>query len=138
VSRRLSPAEKPASLPPTLPSALHEVPVGTTNSQSSPTVAADVIASSVVQGSLANVSTVVTGLVPSTSRGPPLVPGQFFQSVGLPIDAHVTDKLGEKIWKDEFINFGSLLVNPVLANQYHLTAQNAESGPLPSLCRADS
>lgn len=135
VSRRLSPAEKPASLPPTLPSALHEVPVSTTNSQSSPpTVAADVIASSVVQGSLANVSTTVTGLVPSTSGGPPPVPGQFFQSVGLPVDARVTDKLREKIWKDEFIDFGSLLVNPVLANQYHLTVQNAESGPLPSLC----
>ena len=56
--------------------------------------------------------------------------------MGLPVGVRVTDKLREKILKDEFIDFGSLLVNPVLANQYHLTVQNAESGPLPSLCIA--
>ena len=50
LSCHLSPAEKPASLPPTLTSALHEVQVNTTNSQSSPpTVAPHVIASSAVQ-----------------------------------------------------------------------------------------
>ena len=135
VSRRLSPAEKPASLPPNLPSALQEVPVHTANGQSSPpTEAADVIANSVVQGSLANVSTTLTGLVPSTSGGSPPVLGQFFLSLGLPVDARVTDKLWGKIWKDDFIDFGSLLVNPVLANRFQLTVQNAESGPLPSLC----
>ena len=97
VSRRLSPAEQPASLAPTLPSALQEVPVNTTGSQSSPpAMAADVIASLVVQGSLANVSAAVTGLVPSTSGGPQPVPGQCFQSVGLPVDARVSDKLREK------------------------------------------
>ena len=50
LSCHLSPAEKPASLPPTLTSALHEVQVNTTNSQSSPpTVAPHVIASSAIQ-----------------------------------------------------------------------------------------
>lgn len=73
------------------------------------------------------------GLVPSTSDGPPQVPGQCFQSVALPVDARVTDKLREKIWKDEYIDFGSLLANPVYANRYQLAVQNPESGPFPSL-----
>ena len=61
-----------------------------------------------------------------SSGRPPPVPGQCFQSVGLSVDAWVTEKLQEKIWKEEFITFGSLLVNPVLANRYQLTVQNAE------------
>ena len=135
VSRHLSPAENPSSLVPTLPSGLHEVPVNAIGSQSSSsTVTTDLLASTVVQGSLADVSAAVTGLVPSTSEGPPPVPGQCFQSVSLPVDARVSEKLREKIWKDEFIDFGSLLANPVLANRFQLTVQNAESGPLPSLC----
>ena len=56
------------------------------------------------------------------------------QSVALPVDARVTDKLREKIWKDEYIDFGSLLANPVYANRYQLAVQNPEGGPLPSLC----
>ena len=133
VSRRLSTAENPPSRPPTAPSNLQEVPVNSTGGQSSQ-VPADLIASRVVQGSLATVSNAVTGLLPSTSEGPPPLPGQCFQSVGLPVDARVSDKLREKIWKDEFIDFGSLLANPVLANRFQLTVHNAESGPLPSLC----
>ena len=152
VSRRLSPAENSSSqpptapsnltevprlstdgLPPTTPSTLQEIPVDSTGGQSSQ-VPADLIATRVVQGSLATVSNAVTGLLPSTSEGPPPLPGQCFQSVGLPVDARVSEKLREKIWKDEFIDFGSLLVNPVLANRFQLTFQNDESGPLPSLC----
>ena len=152
VSRRLSPAENPPSrpptapsnlqevpvnstggLPPTAPSNLQEVPVNSTGGQSSQ-VPADLIASRVVQGSLATVSNAVTGLVPSTPEGPPPLPGQCFQSVGLPVDARVSEKLREKIWTDEFIDFGSLLANPVLANRFQLTVHNAENGPLPSLC----
>ena len=152
VSRRLSPAENPPSRPPTAPSNLQEVPVNSTgglpptvpsNLQEVPVnsiggqssqVPADLIASRVVQGSFATVSNAVTGLVPSTSEGPPPLPGQCFQSVGLPVDARVSEKLWEKIWKDEFIDFGSLLANPVLANRFQLTVHNAENGPLPSLC----
>ena len=95
VSCRLSPAENPASIVPTLPSGLHEVSVtGMGNQSSSSTQVTDFIASTVVQGSLADVSAAVTGLVPSTSGGPP--PGQCFQSVSLPVDARVSDKLREK------------------------------------------
>lgn len=72
VSRRLSPAENPASLPPTVPSALQEVPVTTAaNQSSSSTAASDAIATTVVQGSLATASAAMMGLVPSTSDGPP-------------------------------------------------------------------
>ena len=125
----------PSSLVPTLSSGLHEVPVNAIGSQSSSsTVTTDLLASTVVQGSLVDVSAAVTDLVPSTSEGPPPVPGQCFQSVSLPVDARVSEKLWGKIWKDEFIDFGSLLANPVLANRFQLTVQNAESGPLPSLC----
>lgn len=131
----LSPAEIPASLPPTVPSALQEVPVTTAaNQSSSSTAASDAITTTVVQGSLATASAAMMGLVPSTSDGPPQVPGQCFQSVALPVDARVTDKLREKIWKDEYIDFGSLLANPVYANRYQLAVQNPESGPFPSLC----
>ena len=135
VSHCLSPAEKPASLPPTFNPSQGSVQC---NKQSVFSSYCGCRHHCVLSGSrkFTNVSTSVTGLVPSTSGGPPPVPGQFFQSVGLPVDASVTDKLQEKIWKDEFIDFGSLLVNTVLANQYHLTVQNAESGPLPSLCIA--
>ena len=86
-----------------------------------------------VQGSLVDVSVAMTGLVPSTSEGPPPVPGQCFQSVSLTVNARGSDKLREKNWKDEFIDFGCLLANPVLANRFQLTTQNAASGPLPSL-----
>lgn len=97
VSCRLSLAENPASIVPTLPSGLHEVSVtGMGNQSSSSTQVTDFIASTVVQGSLADVSAAVTGLVPSTSGGPPPVPGQCFQSVSLPVNARVSDKLREK------------------------------------------
>ena len=54
--------------------------------------------------------------------------------MSLPVNARVSEKLRGKIWKDEFIDFGCLLANPVLANRFQLTVQNAASGPLPSLC----
>ena len=51
--------------------------------------------------------------------------------MSLPLNARVSDKLREKIWKDEFIDFGSLLVNPVLTNRFQLTVQDAASGYFP-------
>ena len=75
VSRCLSPAENPLSVVPTLPSGFQEVSVtGRGSPPSSPTQVTDLIASSVVQGSLADVSPAAMGLVPSTSEGPPPVP----------------------------------------------------------------
>lgn len=66
------------------------------------------------------------------SASAPLIPQDFFRSVNLPIDARVPAKIRAKIWNNEFINFGSLLVNPVLDGKMQLTIQNAGSSDLPS------
>ena len=105
VSRRLSPPENPERLPPT--SSLEEVPATSVISQPhQSTLASDNVASTVVHGSLADASATLISLVPS--EGPPQVPGQCFQSVALPVDCRVTDKLKEKIWKDEYIDLPTL------------------------------
>ena len=62
------------------------------------------------------------------------VPGQLFQSVSLPVDACLSEKIRAKIWKDEYVDFGSLLANPVLVDQYQITINNSDSGFTPSLC----
>ena len=72
----------------------------------------------------------VSGEIQSASA--PLIPQDFFRSVNLPIDARVPAKIRAKIWNNEFINFGSLLVNPVLDGKMQLTIQNAGSSDLPS------
>ena len=69
VSRRLSPAENPSSLVPTLPSGLNEVPLNAVGIQSSSSiVATDLIASTVVQGSLADFSAAVTAWFPRPQK----------------------------------------------------------------------
>ncbi|XP_067044266.1 uncharacterized protein, partial [Acropora muricata] len=65
---------------------------------------------------------------------PKAVPDQLFISSSLPVDAHVTDKIRAKICNQEYIDFGTLLANPVLDNRYSITVGNAESGAVPSLC----
>jgi hypothetical protein len=40
-------------------------------------------------------------------------PGHQLQSTSMDIDAHVPDKLKAKIWKNEFVDFSSLLSNQV-------------------------
>ena len=89
------------------------------------------MASSVVQQSVANAAHSLTGLA---VQAPLETPGQLFQSAGLPVDARVSEKLRAKIWSNEYIDFGSLLTNPAFENQYRLTFQGADSGPVPSLC----
>jgi len=89
--------ENPSNVVPTLPSGLQEVPVTGAGNQSSQPQITDLIASTVVQGSLADVLAAVTGLVPSTSEGPPPVPGQCFQSVSLPVDARLSENKGKNL-----------------------------------------
>ena len=62
------------------------------------------------------------------------MPGQLFQSVTLPVNAHLSEKIRAKIWRVEYVDFGSLLTNPVLADQYQITVNNSESSLTPSLC----
>lgn len=89
------------------------------------------LASLIVRLSVATAANSLTG--PSL-RAPLELPGQLFQSAGLAVDAHVSEKLGAKIWNHEYIDFGSLLINPVFENQYGLTFRGADSGPVLSLC----
>ena len=98
----------------------------TTSSSASP----DDVASSVVQQSVANAANSLTGLA---VQEPLEVPGQLFQSAGWPVGAYVSEKLRAKIWSNEYIDFGSLLTNPVFKDQYRLTFQGADSGLVPPL-----
>ena len=43
----------------------------------------------------------------------------------------VVKKLKSKIWSEEYIDFGSLIVNPTLDNRFQLTFQNVEGCPPP-------
>lgn len=85
--------------------------------------------SPLVQGSINAVQKNLTG-----ETVPKAVPDQLFISSSLPVDARVTDKIRAKICNQEYIDFGTLLANPVLDNRYSITVGNAESGALPSLC----
>ena len=49
------------------------------------------------------------------------------------MDARVTDKTKTKIWNQEFVDFGSLMVKRTLRGQYQLTIQNSGEGVAPSL-----
>lgn len=114
VSRRLSPAEVSSNPSPAALSTLQEVPVSSPVGQNT-----EEVASTVVQQSLANASTALTGLIPQVSASNP-VPGPLFQSVSLAVDACLSEKIRTKIWKDEYVDFGSLLANPVLVDQYQI------------------
>ena len=92
-------------------------------------------------GSAANgISPLVKGSINAVQKNltgetvPKAVPDQLFISSSLPVDARVTDKIRAKICNQEYIDFGTLLANPVLDNRYSITVGNAESGALPSLC----
>ena len=87
--------------------------------------------SSLVQGSIADVQQTLTG----ETIGPrQAIPDQLFVSSSLPLDARVSDKIKAKIWNHEYIDFGTLIANPVLENKFSITVGNAESGATPSLC----
>ena len=66
------------------------------------------------------------GLFPSLPQDP-------FTSINLPVDARVAMKLKTKIWQQEYIDFGSLLVNPTLDGKFQLTIHNSNEGLSPSL-----
>ena len=121
VSCRLSPAEASGNPSPAALSTLQEVPVSSPVDQNT-----EEAASTVVQNSLANASAALTGRIPQVSASNP-VPGQLFQSVSLPVNARLSEKIRAKIWKVEYVDFGSLLANPVLADQYRITVNNSES-----------
>ena len=120
------PTSTVASTPTSALSVLDSGPAPTSSS-----VFPEEVASRVVQQSVATAANSLTG--PSV-QAPIEMPGQLFQSAGLSVAACVSKKLQAKIWNHEYVDFGSLLPNPVFENQYRLTFQGADSGPVPSLC----
>ena len=67
-------------------------------------------------------------MTPSSS-----LPSELFTSVSAPVDARVPLKLKSKIWNQEYIDFGHLLVNPNLEGKFQLTLQNSDETSSPSL-----
>jgi len=66
------------------------------------------------------------GIFPAQQPGLPGKPSA-------PFEARVSDKVKKKIWDHEFIDFGSLLVNPMGQAKFQLSIQNTESvSPLTS------
>ena len=60
-------------------------------------------------------------------------PSQIFLSASLPIDSQLSAKIKEKIWNEEFVDFGSLLSNSV-HDKYQTSVQNTETGAPASFC----
>ena len=88
-----------------------------TNSQSSSTmypvvqsVSSD-HAATLVQDALGDVHSTLSGQ-PRPFNLTEQLPTQPFHSASLPLDARVPEKIKEKIWKEEFVDFGVLLSNP--------------------------
>ena len=48
------------------------------------------------------------------------------------MNARLSEKIRARIWKVEYVDFGSLLANPVLADQ--INVNNSESSLTPPLC----
>ena len=69
-----------------------------------------------------------TSSLPGTAK-----PTELFTSVNLPVDARVPARIKTKIWQEEYIDFGSLLVNPTLDGGFQFTIQNSGEGSSPSL-----
>ena len=55
------------------------------------------------------------------------LPAQTFHSACLPLDARVPEKIKEKVWREEFVDFGVLLRNQDLTARYEL-----KLGPSPA------
>ena len=105
-----------------------DVTIASGDSQSSHSVAA------VVSDSVNAVNATLSGEVLPATTSTPLPSGPLFNSASLPIDSRVSPKLKGKIWLQEYIDFGSLLVNPVLDNKFQLSLQTTTEGRTPSLC----
>ncbi len=102
-----------------------------------PTSTHDVSATTLVEGAIAAAHSRITGapqLLPSTSVvTSPSNPSQIFISADLPIDSQVSTKIKDKIWNEEFVDFGALLSNPG-HDKYQISVQNSEAGTPASFC----
>ena len=71
-----------------------------------------------------------TFLAPNSSH---VQPTQEYHSISLPIDCRISIKRKNKIWNDEYIDFGSLLSNPMSDNKFQLSFSSSDAGLPPSL-----
>ena len=93
---------------------------------------ADVEAGASLHGAVASIASVLAGETQSSATSPQ--PQQVFSSISMPVDARVPLKLKTKIWQEQYIDFGSLLVNPTHNGRYQLTVQTVlGEGSSPSL-----
>jgi hypothetical protein len=67
----------------------------------------------------------VTFLAPDFSC---VKPTQEYHSISLPIDCRISIKLKNKIWNDEYIDFGSLFSNPMSENKFQLSFSSSDTG----------
>ena len=59
-------------------------------------------------------------------------PTELFTSDNFPVDSRVPAKIKTKIWQEEYIDFGSLMVNPTVDGGFQLTIQNSGEALEPS------
>ena len=93
---------------------------------------ADVEAGASLHGAVASIASVLAGETQSSATSPQ--PQQVFSSISMLVDARVPLELKTKIWQEQYIDFGSLLVNPTQNGRYQLTVQTVlGEGSSPSL-----
>jgi hypothetical protein len=62
-----------------------------------------------------------------------LLPNQPFNSASLPLDVRVPDKIKEKLWREEFVDFGILLSSPDPTARYEINVRPSDAGRPASL-----
>ena len=96
-----------------------------------------VSATNLVDGAIDAAHSRITGapqLLPTSVQPQRLAnPSQIFLSASLPIDSQHSTKIKEKIWNEEFVDFGSLWRNSV-HDKYQISVQNTETGAPASFC----
>lgn len=71
-----------------------------------------------MQGSLHTMQTALSGETQVLT--------QLFTFLSLPVDARVSEKLRAKIWNNEYLDFNTLLSNPVKEKRYQVTISNSD------------
>lgn len=87
------------------------------------------LADTLVSNSLSQLQSSIQGQTTSIDK-----PGQMFHSVGLSLDACISDKIRTRIINNEFFDFGTLITNDLQKDEkYHFSIVNGKDIQ-PSLC----
>ena len=90
-------------------------------------------ATALVQGTLGEAHSNISGQAHPFTIPEQLLSNQPFNSASLPLDARVPDKMKEKIWREEFVDFGILLSNPDPTARYEINVRPSDAGRPASL-----